>query len=225
MKRFHVHVAVRDLEQSKRFYSAMFGVEPTVAKPDYAKWMLDDPRVNFAISTRGNASGIDHLGIQVETPDELQEVYGRLRQAGRPVLEEGKTTCCYANSEKSWIADPQGIPWETFLTLGESTAYGDGIDLGTIRTKGGACHAPKPELTPDAPCWGQRRERRAWRKGNQRPIGSRGPRRKVATRPKSTPRWRARNQRESRRRSPLSRQKLPPRGHCASAKRRRTATS
>jgi hypothetical protein len=148
MKRLHVHVSVDDLAQSIRFYSTLFAAQPTVTKPDYAKWMLDDPRVNFAISTRSNTTGIDHLGIQVETPDELQEVYGRLRHADRPVVEEGKTTCCYANSEKSWITDPQGVPWETFLTLGESTAYGDGVDRGMIRTKGGACHAPKPELTP-----------------------------------------------------------------------------
>jgi catechol 2,3-dioxygenase-like lactoylglutathione lyase family enzyme len=155
MKRPHVHVSVDDLAQSIRFYSALFAAQPTVTKPDYAKWMLDDPRVNFAISTRSGGTGIDHLGIQVETPDELQEVYGRLRQADRPVLEEGETVCCYAKSEKSWIADPQGISWETFLTFGESTAYGDGVDLGAIRTEGGACHAAKPELAPDTPCCGQ----------------------------------------------------------------------
>jgi hypothetical protein len=90
----------------------------------------------------------------VETPEELQEVYGRLRQADRPVLEQGTTTCCYANSEKAWTTDPQGLLWETFLTLGESTAYGDSLDLGTIRTKGGVCHALKPELPPDTPCCG-----------------------------------------------------------------------
>jgi catechol 2,3-dioxygenase-like lactoylglutathione lyase family enzyme len=134
MKRLHVHVSVDDLEASVRFYSTLFAVEPAVSKPDYAKWMLDDPRVNFAISTRGAATGLDHLGIQVETPDELQEVYGRLRQADRPVLDEGATTCCYAQSEKSWISDPQGISWETFLTSGESTVYGDDVDRGAIRT-------------------------------------------------------------------------------------------
>ena len=97
------------------------------------KWMLDDPRVNFAISTRSGKSGLDHLGIQVETQDELHEVYDRLRQADRPVLDEGATTCCYAQSEKSWITDPQGLSWETFLTSGESTVYGDSADLGAIR--------------------------------------------------------------------------------------------
>lgn len=138
MKRLHVHVSVDDLSRSIGFYTALFAAEPTVIKPDYAKWMLDDPRVNFAISTRGGQPGLDHLGIQVETPDELQEVYGRLRQADRPVLEEGATTCCYARSEKAWIADPQGVSWETFLTSGESTVYGDSVDLGPIRTKAAA---------------------------------------------------------------------------------------
>jgi catechol 2,3-dioxygenase-like lactoylglutathione lyase family enzyme len=133
MKRLHVHVSVEDLAQSVRFYSTLFAAEPAVTKPDYAKWMLEDPRVNFAISTRGGTTGLDHLGIQVETRDELDEVYGRLRRADRPVLEEGATTCCYAKSEKSWIADPQGVSWETFLTSGESTVYGDSADLGSIR--------------------------------------------------------------------------------------------
>jgi hypothetical protein len=144
MKRLHVHVAVEDLAQSISFYSALFATEPAVTKPDYAKWMLDDPRVNFAISTRGSATGVDHLGIQVETADELQEVYGRLQQAGRPVLEEGATTCCYAKSEKSWISDPQGLSWETFLTSGDSAVYGDDVDRGAIQVKAkSACCAPK----------------------------------------------------------------------------------
>ena len=162
MKRLHVHVSVDDLAHSIRFYSTLFAAGPAVIKPDYAKWMLDDPRVNFAISTRSGQTGLDHLGIQVETPDELHEVYGRLQQADRPVLEEGATTCCYAKSEKSWITDPQGVSWETFLTSGESTVYGDSVDLGPIRTTAGACCvaetpqdaccAPKPELATDAPC-------------------------------------------------------------------------
>ena len=125
MKRLHVHVSVENLDQSIGFYSALFAAKPSVVKPDYAKWMLDDPRVNFAISMRGNAAGLDHLGIQVESGEELQDVYGRLRQAGGAVLEVGATTCCYAKSEKSWIDDPAGISWETFLTSGESTVYGD----------------------------------------------------------------------------------------------------
>ena len=124
MKRLHVHVAVDDLDRSIGFYSTLFAAEPTVTKPDYAKWMLDDPRVNFAISMRGTAAGVEHLGIQVEDAGELAEVYGRLANADAPVVEEGKTTCCYAKSEKSWITDPQGVVWETFLTEGESTSYG-----------------------------------------------------------------------------------------------------
>jgi hypothetical protein len=118
-------MGVEDLAQSIRFYSTLFAAEPTVTKPDYAKWMLDDPRVNFAISTRGGNTGIDHLWIQAETAEELREVYGRLQAADRPVLEEGAATCCYAKSEKAWINDPQGLAWETFLTHGESTVYGD----------------------------------------------------------------------------------------------------
>lgn len=143
MKRLHVHVSVDDLEHSIRFYSTLFATTPAVTKPDYAKWMIEDPRVNFAISTRSAKSGLDHLGIQVETQGELHEVYDRLQQADRPVLEEGATTCCYAQSEKSWITDPQGLSWETFLTSGESTVYGDSVDLGPIRTTAAPCCAPK----------------------------------------------------------------------------------
>lgn len=133
MKRLHVHVAVDDLLRSQHFYSTLFGAPPTVAKPDYAKWMLDDPRVNFAISTgAGDTSGLSHLGIQVESAVELEEVYSRLSAADRPVLDEGATTCCYAKSTKRWIADPQGVVWETFLTSGESVDYGIGPELSRI---------------------------------------------------------------------------------------------
>jgi len=124
MKRLHVHVSVEDLARSVRFYSTLFATEPTVLKSDYAKWMLEDPRVNFAISRRGGEPGIRHLGIQVEDRAELADVYSRLTRAEGAVLEEGATTCCYAKSEKSWIEDPQGIQWESFLTIGESTTYG-----------------------------------------------------------------------------------------------------
>jgi catechol 2,3-dioxygenase-like lactoylglutathione lyase family enzyme len=127
MKRLHVHVAVDDLAQSTRFYSALFAAEPTVVKEDYVKWMLEDPRVNFAISTRpGRASGISHLGIQVENETELAEVYDRLSRAERPIVEAKGATCCYARSDKQWIADPQGVPWEAFFTYGESTVCGEG---------------------------------------------------------------------------------------------------
>jgi hypothetical protein len=116
---------VESLDQAIRFYSTLFASEPTVVKPDYAKWMLEDPRVNFAISTGYEAgAGLSHLGIQVESAGELQEVYGRLKKAEAPMVEEGMTTCCYAKSEKSWIADPAGVAWEAFHTVGESTTYG-----------------------------------------------------------------------------------------------------
>ncbi len=124
MKRLHVHVSVKDLDKSILFYSQLFATEPSVRETDYAKWMLEDPRMNFAISQRDGKPGVQHLGIQAEDRGELAEVYERLQRIEGPVIEEGVTTCCYAKSEKSWIDDPQGIPWETFLTLGESTVYG-----------------------------------------------------------------------------------------------------
>lgn len=133
MKRLHVHVRVEDLDRSIAFYSTLFAAQPTVAKGDYAKWMLDDPCVNFAISSGDLAArGVEHLGIQAEDGAELAEVYGRLRAADRPVLEEGAATCCYAKSEKSWISDPDGVVWEAFRTTGESTVYGGGPALDRI---------------------------------------------------------------------------------------------
>ena len=142
MKRMHVHVGVDDLAASTRFYSALFGTAPTVTKPDYAKWMLDDPRLNFAISAGHATRGIEHLGIQVEDQDELAEVYGRLEAADRPVLDEGATTCCYAKSTKAWISDPQGVMWETFLTAGEATIYGSEAPLAGAFAAAGNCCAP-----------------------------------------------------------------------------------
>jgi catechol 2,3-dioxygenase-like lactoylglutathione lyase family enzyme len=145
MKRLHVHVGVEDLARSIAFYSNLFAAEPSVVKGDYAKWMLDDPRVNFAISSGNHAAkGIEHLGIQAENADELTEVYGRLKAADGPVLEEGATTCCYAKSEKSWIADPDGVVWEAFYTNGEATVYGDSPALNALSEKaaGDACCAP-----------------------------------------------------------------------------------
>lgn len=154
MKRLHVHVSVEDLAQSIRFYSTLFASDPTVTKPDYAKWMLEDPRVNFAISA-GHAGpvGIEHLGIQVESESELAEVYDRLKAADRPVLEEGATTCCYARSDKSWIADPQGVVWETFHTTGEAVNYGDSPELAQLASANAApnaCCAPTI-AAPSAP--------------------------------------------------------------------------
>ena len=145
MKRMHVHVGVKSLDASIRFYSTLFGVRPTVVKADYAKWMLDDPRVNFAISAgHHEVQGIEHLGIQVESNDELTEVYGRLKEADRPVLEEGATTCCYAKSEKSWIADPDGVVWETFFTSGDATVYGESPTLtaASLNASNDTCCAP-----------------------------------------------------------------------------------
>jgi hypothetical protein len=151
MKRLHVHVSVDDLGQSIRFYSTLFSAEPTVLKGDYAEWMLDDPRVNFAISTQaGRSSGISHLGIQAEDEAELVEVYDRLARAERPIVEAKNATCCYAKSDKQWIADPQGVPWETFLTYGEATIYGEG-SLVKLREVSGCvtgCEPPLTELMP-----------------------------------------------------------------------------
>jgi Glyoxalase/Bleomycin resistance protein/Dioxygenase superfamily len=144
MKRLHVHVSLSDLEKSIGFYSQLFASDPTVRKGDYAKWMLDDPRVNFAISQRDGKPGVQHLGIQVEDRNELSEIYARLQRAEGPVIEEGETTCCYAQSEKSWIDDPQGVQWETFLTTGESTEYRtDEIrSIQDKRIQANACCAP-----------------------------------------------------------------------------------
>jgi catechol 2,3-dioxygenase-like lactoylglutathione lyase family enzyme len=125
MKRFHVNVRVKNLDESVAFYNALFAAAPTVLKPDYAKWMLEDPRVNFAISLHPENPGNEHLGIQAENPEELNEVYGRLLEAKGAIREEGKCTCCYAKSEKSWITDPQGVDWETFYTFGTATTYGE----------------------------------------------------------------------------------------------------
>lgn len=133
MKRLHIHSKVADLDAAIAFYSALFAAPPTVVKADYAKWMLDDPRVNFAISLSPTGQGgIEHLGIQSETPEELSDVYARLSAAGRPVMEEGATVCCYAQSEKSWISDPDGVVWEAFRTDGEAVVYGDSPDLDRL---------------------------------------------------------------------------------------------
>jgi catechol 2,3-dioxygenase-like lactoylglutathione lyase family enzyme len=151
VKRIHVHVGVENLDASVAFYSSLFAAAPAVLKADYAKWMLDDPRVNFAISSGNHAAtGIEHLGIQVEDQAELAEVYDRLKAADRPVLEEGATTCCYARSEKSWIADPDGVVWETFLTNGEATIYGESPALTALSDNAaeGACCAPAMTSAP-----------------------------------------------------------------------------
>ena len=127
MKRLHIHIGVRDLAPSVRFYSALFGAPPTRHEADYARWMLEDPRINFAISTRAQAAGFDHLGLQVDSDDELAELHARASAADSTTLdEEGATTCCYAHSVKHWVVDPQGIAWEHFMTTGEAKRYDDG---------------------------------------------------------------------------------------------------
>ena len=151
MKRMHVNLSVENLDASIAFYKSLFDCEPSVVKADYAKWMLDDPRVNFAITTRGERKGVDHLGIQVENQAELGEVYGRLKNAGAPMIEEGATTCCYAESEKSWVFDPEGIAWETFLTLGESPVYGnDQIKHGNRESS--CCTPAQAAAKPGSSC-------------------------------------------------------------------------
>ena len=125
MKRFHVHVAVSDLSKSIAFYSAMFGEQPAVLKADYAKWMLEDPRINFAISNRGHAPGVNHLGLQAEDDAELEAIHANLERADTTVLPEKGAHCCYAKSDKYWVTDPQGIAWESFRSLGSVPLYGE----------------------------------------------------------------------------------------------------
>jgi hypothetical protein len=151
MKRLHVHVSVDDLAQSIRFYSTLFAAEPSVLKDDYAKWMLEDPRVNFAISKLpGRTAGVSHLGVQAEDETELAEVYDRLARAERPTVEAKATTCCYAQSDKQWIADPQGVPWETFYTYGEATIYGEGslTQLREATERAVCCEPSFEEVVP-----------------------------------------------------------------------------
>ncbi len=125
MKRFHVHVRVADLDASVRFYSMLFGEQPVVVKPDYAKWMLEDPRVNFAITSGADSPAIDHLGFQVESDQALALIAQRLDAAGQPIVRQDNATCCYARGNKGWVTDPNGIAWETFYTFGESAVYGE----------------------------------------------------------------------------------------------------
>ncbi len=144
MKRFHVHVAVSDLEASVKFYSAMFASEPSVHKSDYARWMLDDPRINFAISQRGLAPGVDHLGIQVDSDEALDESRQQVAKAEIVASEQNQAACCYAESNKYWITDPQGIAWETFHTLANIPTFGKDTKPATIEPAN-ACCAPQPK--------------------------------------------------------------------------------
>ena len=140
MKRFHVHVSVGNLAESIGFYSKLFGAQPSVQKEDYAKWMLEDPRVNFAISKRGRAAGVNHLGFQVDSAEELQELRSRAARADIAALDEKGAACCYARSDKHWIQDPQGIAWETSHTLGSVPVYGE--DDASAKRADGACCVP-----------------------------------------------------------------------------------
>ena len=154
MKRLHVNLTVADLAQSIRFYSTLFETAPTVLEADYAKWMLDDPRVNFAISTRGATAGFDHLGIQVDSPEELEEIAARLASAGEQVLDRGEAHCCYAHSTKAWVRDPQGLPWETFFTTGRETTYGEHVPLGltgAVPAESSCCDAKTSCCAGEAP--------------------------------------------------------------------------
>jgi catechol 2,3-dioxygenase-like lactoylglutathione lyase family enzyme len=177
MKRFHVHVSVRDIEESVGFYSTLFAAAPSVHEREYAKWMLDDPRVNFAISTRSGTPGIDHLGIQADNAEELSELGARLDAAGQAVVPEAGAECCHARSDKFWTEDPQGTRWETFHTVGRIASYhgtkdscglssARGVDLEALSeaaraksdaccddtTPQGVCCAPKPDRPVDASC-------------------------------------------------------------------------
>jgi catechol 2,3-dioxygenase-like lactoylglutathione lyase family enzyme len=151
MKRFHVHVAVPDLENGIRFYSTVFGAEPNVLKSDYAKWMLEDPRVNFAISQRGNAAGVNHLGFQVDDATELGEIHSRLAAADPALVEEKDVSCCYARSDKYWVTDPAGVAWETFHTLGSEPTYSGENACGNGAS---ACCAVDAPRAMNAPCCG-----------------------------------------------------------------------
>ena len=147
MKRFHAHVRVDDLHSSVRFYSTLFGSEPTVLKTDYAKWMLEDPRVNFAITAGSSSPGLDHFGFQVESDEDLRAITGRLDAAGHSVVHQDNASCCYALGNKGWVSDPSGISWETFHTFGESTVYGNDVAPRPVTSKPpatDACCDPTP---------------------------------------------------------------------------------
>jgi catechol 2,3-dioxygenase-like lactoylglutathione lyase family enzyme len=146
MKRFHVHAHVEDLQASIAFYSKLFAAEPTRIEPDYAKWMLDDPRVNFAISTRGGKPGVDHLGFQTDNAEELAELKARAEAADMALLDEGETSCCYARSEKHWITDPQGIAWEHFHTLENIPMFSEAAPGDAAQAA--CCATPAPRGKP-----------------------------------------------------------------------------
>lgn len=146
MKRFHVHMHVSDLQANIAFYSRLFGAQPARVEADYAKWMLEDPRVNFAISTRGNADGLDHLGIQTDTEEELAQLKSQAQTADMALLDEGETTCCYARSDKYWVTDPQGVAWEHFRTLDSIPVFREAAP--TVATESACCAPRAPRGKP-----------------------------------------------------------------------------
>ncbi len=153
MKRFHVHVSVPDIDRSVGFYSALFGAEPAVTRPDYAKWMLEDPRVNFAISTRGAGEGVNHLGFQVDSEDELALLRTQAQSAGLALIDEAGANCCYAHANKHWLADPAKVAWEVFHTLGEIEVYGkDRPDVAAPEAAGVCCPTKGAAATKPAAC-------------------------------------------------------------------------
>ena len=159
MKRLHIHVSVKDLAASIRFYQTLFGAEPAVTKPDYAKWMLEDPRVNFAISTHRQPVGVNHLGLQVDTAEELHGMRAQLEAADARMVEESEQPCCYAKSDKYWVTDPTGIAWETFHTLGAIPVYGEdtpvfnhGASVVPVETPASACCGPAQGSAVAASC-------------------------------------------------------------------------
>ena len=153
MKRLHVHIAVDDLDRSIGFYSTLFGAQPSVLKSDYAKWMLEDPKVNLAISQRARAAGVDHLGIQVECEDDMREIAQRLKAAGETTLDQQATTCCYAQSNKAWVNDPSGVRWETFFTFGDATTYGeDEPAIDSVAPQAACCGTEAAHSAPAQVC-------------------------------------------------------------------------
>lgn len=152
MKRFHVHVRVADLQASIGFYSKLFGAAPTRQEGDYAKWMLEDPRINFAISSRGGEPGVDHLGFQTDSAEELVALKARAESADMAMKDEGETTCCYARSDKYWVTDPQGVAWEHYHTLGNVPLFSMPAGESAKSADAGACCAPAPKAAVAAGC-------------------------------------------------------------------------
>ena len=140
MKRFHIHVGVSDINESVQFYSTLFGQMPTKQKEDYAKWMLEDPKVNFAISTRTNTKGVDHLGIQAEEVSDFTEITERLKKADLKIFDEGETTCCYAKSDKAWVQDPNGLAWEAYLNMEDAEVFSE-----KPKAEESTCFVPDPK--------------------------------------------------------------------------------